>query len=229
MTGGTGLTLAGWTKADDFGVSDGRIISKAQGGIGEEDHYWMLSTISDGGQIKLRFRLKTNGDTKTLIASSGALEAGEWAHVAATWDGASMRLYKNGELVGQTAKSGSMDLNVTAPIGIGNQPLGEGDKPFDGRIDEVRVYNRPLSDIELLCLMNVAEAPVAADDVYAGEMDAAITVDATAGVLGNDTDGNGDALTASLVSGPANGTLAFSADGSFNYTPNAEFVGTDVF
>ena len=48
-------------------------------------------------------------------------------------------------------------------------------------------------------------------------------------MLANDTDADGDPLTATLVSGPANGTLTLNADGSFVYTPNANFNGTDTF
>ena len=58
--------------------------------------------------------------------------------------------------------------------------------------------------------------------------DTPLTV-AAPGVLGNDTDVDGDALTAVLVSGPANGTLTLNADGSFTYTPDANFNGTDSF
>src|SRR5438445_11073627 len=49
------------------------------------------------------------------------------------------------------------------------------------------------------------------------------------GVLGNDTDAEGDALTASLVSGPTHGTLTFNGDGSFTYVPEANYNGTDSF
>ncbi|NJM48527.1 MAG: DUF4347 domain-containing protein [Alkalinema sp. RU_4_3] len=49
------------------------------------------------------------------------------------------------------------------------------------------------------------------------------------GVLSNDSDGEGSALTASLVTGPQSGTLVFNADGSFTYTPNAGFEGFDAF
>jgi putative cell wall-binding protein len=48
-------------------------------------------------------------------------------------------------------------------------------------------------------------------------------------VLGNDYDSNGDPLTAVRVSGPSNGTLALSADGSFSYTPATGFAGVDTF
>jgi VCBS repeat-containing protein len=51
------------------------------------------------------------------------------------------------------------------------------------------------------------------------------------GVLGNDSDADGDPISvpAASVTGPAHGTLTLSADGSFTYTPAADFHGTDTF
>src|SRR5690606_29372129 len=68
----------------------------------------------------------------------------------------------------------------------------------------------------------VDDEPVAADDAYATDEDTALTIDAP-GVLANDTDDEGGSLTASLVSGPANGMLTLNEDGSFTYTPNEDF------
>jgi hypothetical protein len=48
-------------------------------------------------------------------------------------------------------------------------------------------------------------------------------------VLANDKDADGDALKAVLKSGPAHGTISFSADGDFVYTPKAGFHGADSF
>ncbi|MCG8651966.1 MAG: Ig-like domain-containing protein, partial [Pirellulales bacterium] len=59
--------------------------------------------------------------------------------------------------------------------------------------------------------------------------DVALTVNAAAGVLANDGDNNSGSLTASLVDQPTSGTISFNADGSFTYTPNANFFGTDSF
>ncbi|MBB6107617.1 gliding motility-associated C-terminal domain-containing protein [Mucilaginibacter lappiensis] len=61
-------------------------------------------------------------------------------------------------------------------------------------------------------------APVAVADNYNFNTGTTLTV-AAPGVLGNDTDADGDPLTAILVSGPANGTLALNPNGSFTYTP----------
>jgi uncharacterized repeat protein (TIGR01451 family) len=70
--------------------------------------------------------------------------------------------------------------------------------------------------------------PVATADSYAVDEDTTLVV-AAPGVLTNDNDPNGDPLTAVLITGPSNGTLVFNSDGSFSYTPNANFDGSDSF
>ena len=76
-------------------------------------------------------------------------------------------------------------------------------------IDDVRVY-QPLA--------------VAAIDGYETDEDQSLTVDGP-GVLGND----GGAATAALASGPQHGQLQLDPDGSFTYTPERDFNGTDSF
>ncbi len=71
-------------------------------------------------------------------------------------------------------------------------------------------------------------APVAGDDAYSINEDAVLTV-AAPGVQSNDTDANGDALTVSLVSGVSHGSLTLNANGSFTYTPSANYFGADSF
>ncbi|MCR9296696.1 MAG: Ig-like domain-containing protein, partial [bacterium] len=75
----------------------------------------------------------------------------------------------------------------------------------------------------------VNDAPVGNNDVYEVDEDGVLTVMADTGVLVNDSDPEGDALTASLVDGPSNGVLELNADGSFTYTPDPDFHGTDAF
>ena len=71
-------------------------------------------------------------------------------------------------------------------------------------------------------------APVATGDAYSTVAGEAMSV-AAPGVMTNDTDGEGDALTATRTSVPVNGTVTLRADGSFTYTPDAGFVGKDQF
>ena len=72
------------------------------------------------------------------------------------------------------------------------------------------------------------DAPVAQNDSYVTNEDTALSVPAP-GVLGNDTDADGDSLTVVLVSGPSHGTLALNANGSFTYVPTANYNGPDGF
>ncbi|MBV9467858.1 MAG: tandem-95 repeat protein, partial [Abitibacteriaceae bacterium] len=74
----------------------------------------------------------------------------------------------------------------------------------------------------------VNDAPVAQDDAYSSTGLQPLTV-AAPGVLANDTDIDGNALHAVVVSQPTHGTLAFNADGSFTYAPAIGFNGTDSF
>ena len=79
-----------------------------------------------------------------------------------------------------------------------------------------------------LTVQNTNDVPVALNDAYSVEEDSTLNV-ITPGVLGNDTDVDADPLTAQVVSGPAHGTLTLNADGSFTYTPDADFNGSDSF
>ncbi|KXW63489.1 hypothetical protein MPHL43070_01960 [Mycolicibacterium phlei DSM 43070] len=74
----------------------------------------------------------------------------------------------------------------------------------------------------------VNDAPVASDDAYSVNQGQTLTVSGP-GVVGNDFDVDGDAITATLVNGPASGTVTLNKDGSFTYTPTAGFSGTDSF
>ena len=75
------------------------------------------------------------------------LPAGVWSHVAATWDGSALNFYVDGVLVSSRAVSGQLPAS-TGPLVIGgNNIWGEW---FRGSIDDVRVYNRALGELELL-------------------------------------------------------------------------------
>jgi hypothetical protein len=71
-------------------------------------------------------------------------------------------------------------------------------------------------------------APIAGNDSYNVAYGSSTTV-AAPGVLGNDSDPNGTAITAQLVTGPIKGSLALNANGSFTYTANLGQTGADSF
>ena len=71
--------------------------------------------------------------------------------------------------------------------------------------------------------------PNAVRDSYTTAEDTGLTAPPISGVLANDTDADGDPLTATVVTGPAHGDLVLNSDGSFTYTPDANFNGADAF
>jgi VCBS repeat-containing protein len=74
----------------------------------------------------------------------------------------------------------------------------------------------------------VNDAPVANNDAYSVNANATLNVPAP-GVLGNDTDAEGQSLTATLVTTTTKGTLTLNADGSFTYVHGGLLFGTDTF
>jgi hypothetical protein len=79
-----------------------------------------------------------------------------------------------------------------------------------------------------IAVANVNDPPGAGNDSY--QTNAGVTLAVAApGVLGNDSDVDGDALSAELVAAPTSGTLALNADGSFSYAPVVGFSGAVTF
>jgi hypothetical protein len=64
-----------------------------------------------------------------------------------------MKLYKNGVEVGSMAKGGVLDIDPSVNAAIGNQPDGAEDRPFEGVLDDVAIWNRGLSEAEINELM----------------------------------------------------------------------------
>lgn len=89
---------------------------------------------------------RTGGLDAAVGTAALALDA--WTHLAATYDGAFLRLYVNGAQVTAVAASGSIDVS-TSPLRIGGNAVW-GSEYFAGLIDEVRVYNRALSAAEIM-------------------------------------------------------------------------------
>lgn len=107
---------------------------------------------SSGGPA---FRINWNNDTAIntgeSVRSSITLPLFQWSHVAATYDGVTLQIYINGALRGSTSLLNGTIPASSQPIWIGANDLNG--NPFRGRIDEVRIYNRALSQNEIQSIM----------------------------------------------------------------------------
>lgn len=80
-----------------------------------------------------------------------------------------------------------------------------------------------------LSISGANHVPVSANDSYTTIEDTTLTILAVTGLLSNDSDADGNTLTASVVAQPSHGILVVAANGSLVYTPDANFTGTDTF
>lgn len=201
---GTGITLLAWFNADAFG--DDRIISKATG-ENIPDHYWSLGTPNNSS---LRVRLMLNGATVQHTFSTSAFSTGQWYFVAVTYDGSTVRAYVNGGQIGSASATGTLSTNTSVATAIGNQPSGAGDRAFDGRIDEVAVFDEALTATEISSLYAIATG---------GGLFAHWKLDETIGTTADDATSNGNDGTLNgnpvwTTSGQREGALDFeTSDG----------------
>ena len=107
------------------------------------------------------------------------------------------------------------------PVGNYHGPDGFTYRALNG------ITNSPITAVTITVLP-VNDAPVAVNDIFSVDEDSSLIIGA-AGVLGNDTDADGDTLTTVLASGPTHGTLNLNGDGSFTYAPSNNYAGTDAF
>ena len=103
-----------------------------------------------------------------------------------------------------------------------------GEDSFTYRASDGTLTSEPATVTLVITALATNAAPTAVGNAYSTQRDMLLTVNAP-GVLENDSDANGDPLTAELVDAPASGILTLNADGSFSYTPNPGFVGKASF
>jgi hypothetical protein len=96
-----------------------------------------------------------------LCVAAAALALGRWTHVAATYDGATGRLYVDGNLVCSLSRVVTFAPDTT-PLVLGgniNRPTEQADELFEGLLDEVLLYKRALLDAEIVGLAGGGAPP----------------------------------------------------------------------
>lgn len=141
---GSQLTFSLWVWIDGLG-SDVPYLAKSAGPDEQETH-WSIGQAAGG---KLVFRLKTAGVTTEVQSPPGTLLAQQWTYLGATYDGQTMRLYRDGSEVASSTKTGNIDGDPSAAVSIGWQPGAPAAVSFSGRIDDLRIYNRALDPNDL--------------------------------------------------------------------------------
>ena len=216
----------------------------SQGTNGPIDNTGEVDFVSFGGTVTGgTFKLALNGSTTTPIsytsnattlqsriqsaldnplmlgAGNSIVSATSSTSVSITFEGA----YGGGQGVGSLTAISSLSGASPTVTSISTDSSGQllfgyyGSDPTDGKVTVTGTNNPPVAVNDSY---SITERDVGTDP--------GLSV-AAPGVLANDTDPQGSALTASLVSAPTHGTVTFNSDGSFVYTPNTGYLGADSF
>lgn len=147
-----GISMSAWVKTTT-NASREVIVSKTAGG----NNTWLFEiSPSDCGSAKLHFFVVTGGAGHDFCSTT-ALSTDTWYHVAATYDGATAKIYINGVQDGSLSIAGAIATNAL-PVIVGN--WGDSDRPWEGQIDDVRLYSRGLLGEEVASLAAVLPSTV---------------------------------------------------------------------
>jgi hypothetical protein len=138
----TGMTLEAWVNPSAVNSAWRDTIYKGN------DNYYLEGTSDNGGKPGAG---GTFGGADVVTYGTVPLAANTWTHLAETYDGTTLRLYVNGAQISGVARTGNIATS-TNPLQIGGDSIYG--QFFQGMIDEVRVYNRALTPVEIQSDMN---------------------------------------------------------------------------
>jgi hypothetical protein len=173
LNGLDAITLAIWIKSNQVPTDAGFIIcEEPDGGDNIITMRYDAAGATSGGTSLLKMAVVAPGDEQQLESSSN-LQTTEWQHVAMTWArGEHLQFYVNGELDTPSSNGAPRDVStgdVTILIvGQGGKDAAGG---WDGLIDDVRIYDNVLTQIEIQAAMEgtvwpYAIGPIPADGSY---------------------------------------------------------------
>ncbi|HNY02772.1 MAG TPA: peptide-N-glycosidase F-related protein [Bacteroidales bacterium] len=145
VSGTTQLSITGWFYCDALAYGQGYMGFRAGSGTAE----FYLIQLNNG---VMECRLVTTAGFFEYVAPANTVIPQVWQHIAWIYDGSSIKLYVNGALKGSKTASGTF-LGPAVNFGIGKSLLGGYNFVYGGRIDEVSVWNKALTQTEIQDMM----------------------------------------------------------------------------
>ena len=169
------ITFTYWMKAVALDKGWNTVLSRG-------DDSWRSSRAGEENFMEAA----VGGTSGNYVLGAKLVDDDKWHHVGAVYDGATFSLYVDGKLDASEESTGSITIS-SFPLYIGNNS-DQMDRDWTGLIDEVTIYNRALSELEVLYLAGERVAPV---DPGSNGLLAWWACDEGEGAVVGDSSGNG--------------------------------------
>ena len=134
----TEFTISGWVNPQMDASHSGFF-----GFRNNSDADFFLLQLQNSTNVEARFR--NSAGVNFDILANNILDIGQWQHLAFTYDGSFIRLYKNGNIVDSTSANGTI-TNISRSFKIGSLDWQTTSFPMQGSTDEVRLWDAALSE-----------------------------------------------------------------------------------
>jgi hypothetical protein len=119
---------------------------------GSQTKFWQIYSLANvGGVSGLAFQTNENFEMLGTLALNVSLPINTWVNIIGTYEFGNWKLYLNGTLITSTTSTKVFDNNINTILTIGNSGNFQ---PFYGKLDDIRIYNRALTQEEITYLAN---------------------------------------------------------------------------
>jgi hypothetical protein len=145
------LSISVWIYPEGGLVDGDSIVEKRETDGWGRYAVWTRVTVAPGVQFGGNDGIGPQTDPRVI--SSATIGLDDWYHIVGTFDGSKLRIYVDGVPAGEADQTESFTQS-DQPLYIGADPLPPDNKFFQGRIDDLRLYNRALDQSEIDLLFN---------------------------------------------------------------------------
>lgn len=152
IAGTTNITLCAWVKPSV--ATRGKIVGR-HNTTNTSNSYYALELSNGQARMGVSYSTWFGMSASMTWAAGGTITAGNWYHLAGTWDGTTISVYVNGVRVDTASQSGSIQTGSSI-VTVGAHHNGSSaSNYFGGELEDIRQYNRTLSANEIMTMFTV--------------------------------------------------------------------------
>ena len=172
--GGQQITLSAWIRFASTGAWQ-TVVGKVNADNSHTTPYFTYMLGVNSRNRPMMFVAVGGATSRVYVVARQRLIAGNWYHLTGVYDGTQLKIYVNGVLEGSKAETRALTQRTSSVrIGAG----GSVTQPLKGLVDDVRIYNRALSDSQISAVSSHTGSTSAALDAAATYADTATAFDA---------------------------------------------------